>query len=197
MKKHIIHQTRLLAILILVALGSTSCSNSFLNENLETARDFSYYNTEDGIQQLAVGAYYRVFASSFATEYQFGTTSYGTDEFHVGGDDTNSQWNNYDSRFGSIIVTTRTNAQEPWDNAYIGIGLANQLIESATNIVSTNDAIKKTALGEGYTCQQRLAAGPFRAAGQQRWLRECPANRHAVGVGLSAQSAATSPRRDP
>lgn len=150
MKKHIIHQTRLFAILALTALGVMSCSKSFLDEKLETARDFSYYNTEEGIQQLSVGTYYRVFASPFASEYQFGTTNYGTDEFHVGGDDTNSQWNNYDSRFGSIITTVRTTAQEPWDNAYLGIGLANQLIESATNIVSTNDAIKKTALGEGY-----------------------------------------------
>jgi len=150
MKKHIILQTRLIALLALVALVVTSCSNSFLDEKLETARDFSYYDTEAGIQQLAVGAYYRVFATPFHTEYQFGTTNYGTDEFHVGGDDTNSQWNNYDSRFNSIITTVRTTAQEPWDNAYLGIGLANQLIESATNIVSTNDAIKKTALGEGY-----------------------------------------------
>lgn len=150
MKKHILHHTRLLALLALTALGVTSCSESFLDEKLETARDFSYYDTEAGIQQLSVGAYYRVFASPFATEYQYGTTNYGTDEFHVGGDDTNSQWNNYDSRFGSIITTIRTTAQEPWDNAYLGIGLANQLIESATNIASTSDAIKKTALGEGY-----------------------------------------------
>ena len=150
MKKHILYHTRLFALLTITALGVMSCSKSFLDEKLETARDFSYYDTEAGIQQLSVGTYYRVFASSFATEYQYGTTSYGTDEFHVGGDDTNSQWNNYDSRFGSIITTIRTTAQEPWDNAYLGIGLANQLIESATNIASTSDAIKKTALGEGY-----------------------------------------------
>ena len=150
MKKHIKIYPRLLMLIALI-VGTTACnSDSLLNEVLETERDFSYYNTEEGIQQLAVGAYYRVFASPFASEYQFGTTNYGTDEFHVGGDDTNSQWNNYDTRFNSIITTIRTTAQEPWDNAYIGIGLANQLIESATNIESTNDAIKKTALGEGY-----------------------------------------------
>ncbi len=150
MKNHIKIYSRLLMLVALI-VGTTSCNrDSFLNETLETDRDFSYYNTEEGIQQLTVGAYYKIFASPFASEYQFGTTNYGTDEFHVGGDDTNSQWNNYDSRFGSIIVTTRTNAYEFWDNVYIGIGLANQLIESATNIESTNDAIKKTALGEGY-----------------------------------------------
>ncbi len=150
MKKQIKLHTRLLTLLALIALGVTSCSKSFLKEELETQRDFSYLEEEAGIQQIDVGAYYQVFASPFATEYQYGTTSYGTDEFHVGGDDTNSQWNNYDSRFNSIITTIRTTAQEPWDNAYIGIGLTNQLIESATKIVSTNDAIKKTALGEGY-----------------------------------------------
>lgn len=150
MKKHIKIYPRLLMLIALI-VGANSCnSDKFLNEVLETDRDLTYYNTEEGIQQLAVGAYYRVFASPFASEYQFGTTNYGTDEFHVGGDDTNSQWNNYDTRFNSIITTIRTTAQEPWDNIYVGVGLANQLIESATNIESTNDAIKKTALGEGY-----------------------------------------------
>jgi hypothetical protein len=33
---------------------------------------------------------------------------------------------------------------------YIGIGDANLLIQNATNSISTSDAIKKTALGEGY-----------------------------------------------
>jgi hypothetical protein len=149
MKKNIKLYTRLFILLILVFSGM-SCNENFLDENLETARDFSYYDTEEGIQQLAVGAYYRVFASPFASEYQFATTNYGTDEFHVGGDLTNDIWNNYDSRFNSIISTIRTNAQEFWDNAYRGIGLANQLIESATNIESTNPDIKEIALGEGY-----------------------------------------------
>ncbi len=131
--------------------GVTSCTNdSFLEEELTTQRSNDFYKTEEGIQQLAVGTYYRVLASSFSSEQQFATTNYGTDEFHVGGDDTNSQWNNYDTRFGSSIVTIRTPADEAWNNFYVGIGLANQLIKSATDIESTNDAIKKTALGEGY-----------------------------------------------
>ena len=132
MKKNIKLYT-LQYLLLILLLSVTSCNENFLEEKLETSRDFSYYNTEEGIQQLAVGAYYRIFASPFASEYQFATSNYGTDEFHVGGDLTNDIWNNYDSRFNSIISTTRTNAQEFWDNVYRGIGLANQLIESATN----------------------------------------------------------------
>jgi hypothetical protein len=136
----------------LALIGSvTSCTkDSFLDEELTTKRSTDYYKTEAGIQALAVGAYYRILASPFSTEQQFGTTNYGTDEFHVGGDDTNAQWNNYDSRFNSTITTIRTTAQEPWDNFYVGIGLANQLIESATAIQSTNPAIKNIALGEGH-----------------------------------------------
>lgn len=150
MKKYIKNYRVLLMLFALIASGTSCNKDSFLDEVLETERDYSFYDTEQGIQELAVGAYYRVLASSFASEYQFGTTNYGTDEFHVGGDKTNEIWNNYDSRFGSIIVTTRTNAQEFWDNAYVGIGLANQLIESATNIESTNPDIKNVALGEGH-----------------------------------------------
>lgn len=149
--KAYIKNYKILLVLFALIISGTSCNkDSFLDEVLKTERDYSFYETEQGIQELAIGAYYRVLASPFASEYQFGTTNYGTDEFHVGGDKTNDIWNNYDSRFGSSIVTIRTNAQEFWDNAYVGIGLANQLIESATNIESTNPAIKNIALGEGH-----------------------------------------------
>ena len=150
MKAYIINYKILLVLFVLIFSGTSCNKDGFLDEVLKTERDYSFYETEQGIQELAIGAYYRVLASPFASEYQFGTTNYGTDEFHVGGDKTNDIWNNYDSRFGSTIVTIRTNAQEFWDNAYVGIGLANQLIESATNIESTNPAIKEIALGEGH-----------------------------------------------
>lgn len=149
MRKYIKLCTRLFTGLALLIIAG-SCNKDFLDEELTTQRSNEFYDTEEGIQQLAIGAYYRVLASPFPSEQQFGTTNYGTDEFHVGGDDTNSQWNNYDSRFNSIITTIRTTAEEPWDNFYVGIGLTNQLIQSATNIESDNPAIKRTALGEGY-----------------------------------------------
>ncbi|HET8737680.1 MAG TPA: RagB/SusD family nutrient uptake outer membrane protein [Pricia sp.] len=143
---------RLVHILVaLVVLGTAhSCKKDFLEEELTTQRSKEYLETEEGIRSLAIGAYFQVLAASMSSEMQFGTTNYGTDEFHVGGDDTNSQWNNYDSRFNSIITTIRTTAQEPWDHYYVGIGLTNELIEAATNIDSDNPEIKRTALGEGY-----------------------------------------------
>lgn len=134
---------------LLVGMVS-SCSDDFLDEELTTKRSTEYFTTEEGILSLATGATYKVLASPFPSEQQFATTNYGSDEFHVGGDDTNSPWNNYDSRFNSIVITTRTQAQEPWDNFYAGIAMTNQLIEAIDAIDSDNDAIKRTALGEAY-----------------------------------------------
>jgi len=150
MKNNIKRSSYLITALVLLMGCMTSCNQDFLDEELTTKPNSEYFTTEEGIQSLAVGTYYKVLASTFPSEQQFATTNYGTDEFHVGGDDTNSPWNNYDSRFNSIVNTTRTQAEEAWDNFYLGIGLANQLIEAATIIESTNPEIKKTALGEGY-----------------------------------------------
>ena len=141
--------------LILAATLSlnSSCNDDFLDEELTTGYNAGYLKTEEGIQSLAVGTYYQVFALEMNREVPLTANESGTDEFHVGGDPSNGLWNSYASGFGSFVTVSNSNtvaANTNWDNLYIGIGNANQLIESATAIVSTNDAIKKTALGEGY-----------------------------------------------
>jgi hypothetical protein len=138
---------------ILATLGSASCNKDFLKEDLTTKRSSEYYNTEGGIQALVVGAYNQVFSVPFAGEMAFSTTNYGTDEFHVGGDASNGSWNNYDGGFKSVVTVSNSNtiaADNAWNTYYVGISLANQIIKSATEITSNNNAIKKTALGEGY-----------------------------------------------
>ncbi len=141
-------------LMLVATLGlSTSCSQDFLDEKLTTAYSKDYLNTEEGILALSVGTYYQVFALDMNREVPLTANESGTDEFHVGGDPSNGLWNSYASGFGSFVTVSNSNtvaANTNWDNLYIGIGNANQLIESATAIVSTNDAIKKTALGEGY-----------------------------------------------
>jgi len=140
-------------LLAVMALGSSSCNQDFLEENLTTAYSKDYYKTEAGIQALAVGTYYQTFAAEFATEVPLTATESGTDEFHAGGDPSNWIWNSYGAGFKAFVTVSNSNtvaANTNWDNLYIGIGNANELIEAATNINSTNDAIKKTALGEGY-----------------------------------------------
>ena len=151
MKKY---KTLYINLILIAALGlGTSCSDDFLDEELTTAYSKEYYKTEAGIQTLAIGTYYQSFALEFALEVPLTATQSGTDEFHAGGDPSNHIWNSYASGLNSFVTTSNANtvaAHTNWDNLYVAIGNANQLIESATAIVSTNAAIKKTALGEGY-----------------------------------------------
>jgi hypothetical protein len=134
-------------------VANISCQTDFLKEELTTQRGNAYYDTEAGIQAAVAGVYNQVLAVPFGSEVQFATTNYGTDEFHIGGDGSNSSWNNYDGGFKSIVTAVNSNtiaAERAWDIYYVGIGLANQVIKSASEINSTNNAIKKTALGEAY-----------------------------------------------
>ena len=140
-------------VAVLLLLVTTSCKKSFLNEELKTSRDLNFYKTDAGIQQLVNGAYHQVFATPFNGEMAFSNMCYGADEFRVGGDPSNGMYNSYGNTFGSFVTpnngnTVASNAQ--WDNLYLGIGHANLIIENATASTSTSDAIKKTALGEGY-----------------------------------------------
>ncbi|TDD95741.1 RagB/SusD family nutrient uptake outer membrane protein [Flavobacterium cellulosilyticum] len=148
------YKTLYISLMLVAAIGlSTSCSQDFLDEELTTAFNKEYLKTEDGIQALSVGTYYQVFALDMNREVPLTANESGTDEFHIGGDPSNNLWNSYASGFGSFVNVSNANtvaANTNWDNLYVGIGNANQLIESATAIVSTNDAIKKVALGEGY-----------------------------------------------
>lgn len=135
-----------------LVLGS-SCNENFLDEELTTAYSLDQYKTEEGIQQLSVGTYYQSFALDMNREVPLTANESGTDEFHAGGDPSNHIWNSYASGFQSFITISNANtvvANTNWDNLYVAIGNANQLIESATAIVSSNPAIKQTALGEGY-----------------------------------------------
>ncbi len=148
------YKTLYINLMLVASLGlSTSCTKDFLEEKVTTAYSKDYYNTEAGIQSLSVGTYYQTFALDMNREVPLTANESGTDEFHVGGDPSNGLWNSYASGFGSFVTVSNSNtvaANTNWDNLYYAIGNANQLIESATNIASTNDAIKKTALGEGY-----------------------------------------------
>ncbi len=140
-------------MLVAALFFTSSCNKDFLDETLTTARTTDFYKSDAGIQQLAVGTYYQVFGAPFNGEWNYAATNYGTDEFHIGGDPSNSPWNNYDATFNSTVIapngnTAASNLQ--WDALYTGIGDANLLIENCTNSTSTAAAIKNTALGEGY-----------------------------------------------
>lgn len=130
-----------------------SCKKSFLDEELKTARNLEFYKTDAGIVSLVNGAYHHIFCQPFNGEFAFAYLAYGTDEFHVGGDNSNIPFTSYGNGLASVIAAVNGNtvtANALWDNAYLGIGDANRIIENATASSSTADAIKKVALGEGY-----------------------------------------------
>ena len=136
-----------------IAIAAASCRKAVLDETLTTSRGMSYYATDEGITSLATGTYYAVFSLPFNGEWMYANTNYGTDEFHVGGDNSNAQSNAYSNGLASIITPINTNtitANVQWDSLYMGIGYANLLIQSANASASSSAAIKKTALGEGY-----------------------------------------------
>lgn len=130
-----------------------SCKKDFLKEELKTARGNDFFKTDAGILQLAAGTYYQSFSVPVNGEWFYSATNYGTDEFRIGGDPSNSPWNNYDQTLGSIVIATNGNtaaANFQWDALYTAIGDANLLIQNATASTSTSPLIKNTALGEGY-----------------------------------------------
>lgn len=138
---------------IISMMVSTSCRKIYLDENLETVRSLEFYKTDAGIQALIMGSYHHSFCTQFNGEMAFSHMCYGADEFRVGGDPSNGMYNSYGNTFGPIITINNGNtvlANAQWDNLYLGVGHANLIIENAAASSSTADAIKKTALGEGY-----------------------------------------------
>jgi starch-binding outer membrane protein, SusD/RagB family len=138
---------------IFVAMVTISCKKSFVDEELKTSRDLEFYKSDEGIQQLVLGTYHQAFATQFNGEMAFSYMAYGVDEFRTGGDPSNGMYNSYGNTFGPFVTPNNANtvtANAQWDNLYLGINDANIIIENATASASTSDAIKKTAMGEGY-----------------------------------------------
>src|SRR6478735_5932334 len=141
-----------MAVIVFVMIAS-SCKKTFLDENLTTARSLEYYKTDAGVQSLVTGTYQHVFNAQFNGELAYCNMAYGVDEFHVGGDNSNIAFSSYGNGLASVSAVINGNtvaANAQWDNLYIGIGYANLIIENATASASVADAVKKTALGEGY-----------------------------------------------
>ena len=140
-------------LIVAAVFFTSSCNKDFLTETLTTARTTDFFLTDAGIQQLSVGTQYQTFNVPLNGEWIYCATQYGTDEFKIGGDPSNSPWNNYDATFGPIVIASNGNtalSQFQWDVLYTGVGDANLLIANALKSTSASTAIKNTALGEGY-----------------------------------------------
>jgi len=150
-KKNIIRNLFLLIFL----LNITSCNKDFLDEKLKTQYSTQYFETQEGLEGLAVALYGNL-RWHFGYEWAYGVTQYGTDEFTTANDLTNEPWNTYDNRFGPVGATTATGAANKnctspaalWDQLYFGIASANKLI--ANQEYFTDESTKKRCLGEAY-----------------------------------------------
>jgi len=130
----------------LATLFTTSCSDEFLNEELTTKRSSDYFNTSEGIRD-AVVALYNYYRYPFTFEQGYSTTIYGCDEFTVGGDNSNHDWNDYTANLAPTVIRINintTNMFDIWDNMYKHISVANMVLSKvADNKVVTDEATRK------------------------------------------------------
>jgi len=122
-----------------------SCSSNFLQEDLITQDSVQSFQTQDGLDKLAIGMY-KTFEFHFNYEWSYTLTNYGTDEMTVGNDGTRAQWNNYTSALSPATDDHTT----LWDNMYGAINSANILITNVPKYYDQTSPNYNTRLGEGY-----------------------------------------------
>ncbi|MBT31580.1 MAG: RagB/SusD family nutrient uptake outer membrane protein [Thalassobius sp.] len=145
--KNILRAITMIGILVC----AQSCKEDFLDEELTTSYSTEYFETEEGLNQLAISLYANI-RYHFAYEWAYGFTNYGTDEFSTGTDLTSEMWNTYDSRLAPNI-TNAANGNFPapeylWDQMYFGINEANIIIQNADVIEDQN--LYNKCVGEAY-----------------------------------------------
>jgi hypothetical protein len=135
--------SKLFAAVLLLSFPS-ACKESFLDEELITARSTQDFETTGGLDGLVTGMYQSL-RFHFNYEWAYTTTNYGTDEFAVGGDRTMQMWNSYDANLNSLTGDVGT----VWDNMYGNINSANIVIRNVP-LFYGEGANKNTRLGEGH-----------------------------------------------
>ncbi len=129
----------------LLAGMNTSCSDSFLEEEMITGLTTDYFKTQDGLDELVIGAYQKL---KFKFNYIWGIEMYnlGVDEF-ADANNTMPAWNHYSADLNS----SETGANQPvWDNMYGLIEPANILIENIPQYYDETVSAYNTRLGEAY-----------------------------------------------
>lgn len=138
---------------ILVAatiVGNTSCSDSFLDERYTTGYMTNYFESEEGLNSLAVSLYGNI-RYHFGAEWAYGMTSYGCDEFSSGLDLTSEPWNIYDSRLAPYTSGINGNVPKTsdlWDQMYYGISSCNTIL--AGEKYFDNEDTKDLCMGEAH-----------------------------------------------
>lgn len=137
----------LFAALIASITGSsiTSCSESFLDENLTTQYSTDRFKTQEGLDELVTGAYQKL---KFKFNYIWGIQCYnmGVDEF-TDANNVIPAWNHYSQDLNS----SENAANQPiWDNYYGLVEPANILIQNIPQYYNQSSPTYNTRLGEAY-----------------------------------------------
>lgn len=137
----------LFAALIASITGSsiTSCSESFLDENLTTQYSTDRFKTQEGLDELVTGAYQKL---KFKFNYIWGIQCYnmGVDEF-TDANNVIPAWNHYSQDLNS----SENAANQPiWDNYYGLVEPANILIQNIPQYYNQNSPTYNTRLGEAH-----------------------------------------------
>lgn len=137
----------LFSALMLSAMAgmTTSCSDSFLDEELITQYSTDYFKTQEGLDGLVTGAYQKL---KFKFNYVWAIEMYnmGVDEF-TDANNTMPAWNHYSQDLNS----SEGAANQPlWDNMYGLVEPANIIIANMPQYYDQNSPTYNTRLGEGY-----------------------------------------------
>ena len=135
------------AALIASITGSsiTSCSESFLDENLTTQYSTDRFKTQEGLDELVTGAYQKL---KFKFNYIWGIQCYnmGVDEF-TDANNVIPAWNHYSQDLNS----SENAANQPiWDNYYGLVEPANILIQNIPQYYNQSSPTYNTRLGEAH-----------------------------------------------
>ena len=134
------------AILTSVMSGSfTSCSESFLDEELKTQYSTDRFKTQEGLDELVTGAYQKL---KFKFNYIWGIQCYnmGVDEF-TDANNVIPAWNHYSQDLNSSETAAN---QAIWDNYYGLVKPANILLQNLPQYYNTSSPTYNTRLGEAY-----------------------------------------------
>ena len=137
----------LFAALIASITGSsiTSCSESFLDENLTTQYSTDRFKTQEGLDELVTGAYQKL---KFKFNYIWGIQCYnmGVGEF-TDANNVIPAWNHYSQDLNS----SENAANQPiWDNYYGLVEPANILIQNIPQYYNQSSPTYNTRLGEAH-----------------------------------------------
>lgn len=137
----------LFAALIASVTGSsiTSCSESFLDENLTTQYSTDRFKTQEGLDELVTGAYQKL---KFKFNYIWGIQCYnmGVDEF-TDANNVIPAWNHYSQDLNS----SENGANQPiWDNYYGLVEPANILIQNIPQYYNQSSPTYNPRLGEAH-----------------------------------------------